>query len=79
MEFCSADHVSMMTAARAEMRLRKLSNSDANLASILSSISTYHHQTIKRRQHTGAWLSALSLTINGMELSAQEFRDAISM
>jgi hypothetical protein len=36
-------------------------------------------RTIRRGRETGAWLSILTSTINGMELSAQEFRDAISM
>jgi hypothetical protein len=78
-EFRSADHVSTMTSARAEMRLRKLSDSDAKLASILSPLSKDQCRTIKRGQHTGAWLSALPSTLNGMELSAQEFRDAVSI
>ncbi len=78
-EFRSADHVSTMTSARAEMRLRKLSDSDAKLATILSPLSNDRRRTIKRGQHTGAWLSALPSPVNGTELSAQEFRDAVSM
>jgi hypothetical protein len=78
-EFRSADHVSTMTSARAEMRLRKLSDSDTKLTTIVSPLSKDRRRTIKRRQHTGAWLSALPSTVNGTELSAQEFRDAVSM
>jgi hypothetical protein len=78
-EFRSADHNHIMSAGRAEMRLRKLSDSEAKLANLLSDLPKDRARTIKRGQHTGAWLSALPSTVNGTELSAQEFRDAISM
>jgi hypothetical protein len=37
------------------------------------------HRTIQQGRKSGAWLSVLPSTINGTELSAQEFRDTLSM
>jgi hypothetical protein len=34
---------------------------------------------MRRGKETGAWLSILLSSTNGMELSAQEFHDALSM
>jgi hypothetical protein len=78
-EFCSVDHNHIMAEGRATMRLRKSSTSDVKLASIFNGLVADRSRTIKRGQHTGAWLSALPSTVNGTELSAQEFQDAISI
>jgi hypothetical protein len=68
-----------MTAGRTEMQLRKLSELEQKLGAILSDLPADQGQTIKREQQTGAWLSAPPSTVNGTELSAQEFRDAITI
>jgi hypothetical protein len=78
-EFRSVEHNHIMAEGRAAMRLRKTSTSEGKLVTILNGLVADRSRTIKRGQHTGAWLSALPSTVNGTELSAQEFRDAISM
>jgi hypothetical protein len=40
-------------------------------------MSCDNRRTILRGKETGQWLLVLSLTVNGTELSAQEFRDAL--
>jgi hypothetical protein len=44
---------------------------------VLHGLPADKSRTIRRGRETGAWLSILPLTTNGMELSAQEFYDAL--
>ncbi len=53
--------------------------SAAKLAKIRRKLPDELSRTIARRQETGAWLSVLPSTVNGTELSAKEFRDALTM
>jgi hypothetical protein len=64
---------------KAEMQLRKLTDSDQKLGTILSDMPADPGHTIKRGQHTRAWLYTLPSTINGTELYTQECRDALSI
>jgi hypothetical protein len=70
----------MLAIRRTEMRLRKLSDLYRKINEyFLSDLMVDWGRTIERGQHTVAWLSTLPSTVNGTELSAQEYRDAISM
>jgi hypothetical protein len=75
----SADHLSVLKNGKAELRKRSLESSKQAMESILQTLPTGESRTIRRGQQTGAWLSLLPSTVNGTELSAQEFRDAVSM
>jgi hypothetical protein len=50
---------------------------DKELRSIVSKLSCDDRRTILRGKDTGQWLSVLPSTVNGTELSAQEFRDSL--
>ncbi len=75
----SADHSAVMAAGKVKTQERKLSESTATLKTILSNLPDGQSRTIRRGEQTGAWLSVLPSTVNGTELSAQEFRDALLM
>jgi hypothetical protein len=77
--FSSTEHASIMNAGKAETVARYLSESKAKLSGELEKISGRRSRTIQRGEQTRAWLLVLPSTINGTELSAQEFRDAIHM
>jgi hypothetical protein len=78
-EFRSADHAATMSHGKAEIRKQNVEESEASLTAILTSLPADKSRTIGRGRETGAWLSILPSTVNGTELSAQEFRDALSM
>jgi hypothetical protein len=49
------------------------------MTQLTSKLSCDDRRTILRGQETGQWLSVLPSTVNGTELSAVEFRDALNM
>jgi hypothetical protein len=61
---------------KAELKLRNEAKSESEMTSRTSKLSCDDRRTILRGQETGQWLSQLPSTVNGAELSAQEFRDA---
>ena len=78
-EFRSADHQQIWNSGIAEMKKRQLEVSSEKLGTILRAQPEGRRRTIRRGEQTGAWLSVLPSTVNGTELSAQEFRDALLM
>jgi hypothetical protein len=48
-----------------------------SLNDLASKMSCNNRSTILRGKETGQWLPVLPSTVNGTELSAQEFRDAL--
>jgi hypothetical protein len=68
-----------MAAGKAKTRERHLSEAQDKLDQILNDLLDGRSHTIKRGEKTGAWLSVLPSTVNGTELSPQEFRDALFM
>jgi hypothetical protein len=57
--------------------LQNAAKNKAKLATILADALPDMRQTIKRGQDTGMWLSSSPTTVNGTELSAREFLDAL--
>jgi hypothetical protein len=78
-EFRSADHASIMAQGKAEIRKRSKEAYGKYMETILATVPAGTSRTIRRGTETGAWLSVLPSTVSGTELSAQEFRDALSM
>lgn len=76
-EFSSATHSGTTRAVRAELRSRSLDCHNATLASIVHPLPNDTRRIIMRGCETGAWLSVLPSTVNGTELSRQEFRDSL--
>jgi hypothetical protein len=75
--FQHADHLSVQRATIQQLRSRKKTKHDQELATLLTDIRCHTRRQIETGKETGAWLTVLPSTINGMELSAQEFRDKL--
>ena len=76
-EFRSADHLSVIKEVKLELKQRKIMLHNTTLESLTSKLSCDDERTILRGRTTGQWLSVPPSTVNGTELSAQEFRDAL--
>jgi hypothetical protein len=74
-KFSQVDHISTRKTVMAEVRDRKTKENEASLTAALSSVDADTRRTILRAKHCGQWLSAMPSTVNGTELSSQEFRD----
>jgi hypothetical protein len=76
-----------MNASKTAFRAKNLLVSQEKLDAILKDLppddnkkdkkAPSRRRIIKRGQRTGAWLSVLPSTVNGTELSGQEFRDGL--
>jgi hypothetical protein len=75
--FSSMEHQSVRTAVTTELKLRRSVQLDSTLDSILGTLDCDTRRTILRGKETGPWLSVMPSTLNGTELSTQEFRDAL--
>jgi hypothetical protein len=75
--FRSQEHVAVMTDVKSEVKSRKQTTDDRTLKSILSKLPCDVSRAIARGKKTGQWLSVMPSTINGTDLAAQEFRDAL--
>jgi hypothetical protein len=58
-------------------QVRNSAKNEKALNLIASGLSRNNKRTILRGKDTGGWLSVLPSTVNGTELSAQEFRDSV--
>ncbi len=76
-DFRSTDHLKVIRDVKAELKLRNAAKSESSLNDLASKMSYDNRRTILRGKETGQWLSVLPSTVNGTELSAQEFRDAL--
>ncbi len=76
-EFQSEEHESVRRSVLKELTKRKTTQLDETLDSILSGLPCDTRRTIRRGKETGLWLTTLPSTVNGTELSAQEFRDQL--
>ncbi len=78
-EFRLVTHQSTMKEERAATRRQNSDISDEKLTKILRKLPEGLSRSIKRGQQTGAWLSVLPSIVNGTELLAEEFRDALTI
>jgi hypothetical protein len=80
--FQLTDHLKVIREVKAELKLRNAAKSESSLNVLASKMSYNNRRTILSGKETGQWLSVLPSTANGMELygmelSDQEFRDAL--
>jgi hypothetical protein len=75
--FRSTDHLKVIRDVKAELKLRNAAKSESSLNDLASKMSCDNHRTILRGKETGQWLSVLPSAVNGTQLSAEEFRDAL--
>jgi hypothetical protein len=76
-KFKHSTHMAIRKDTIAELRKRKTQRHDKELSSILAPLVCHTIQHLKTRTETGAWLSVMPSTVNGTELSTQEFRDKL--
>ena len=62
-----------------EVKARKTKEYEAELTATLAKVDADTRRTINRGKHCGQWLGVIPSTVNGTELSAQEFRDNLCM
>ena len=72
-----AYHAAYMREGRSEVRNRNTLRSEEALMNTLEGAPVHVTRRLLRAMKTGAWLTVHSSTVNGMELGAQEFRDAL--
>jgi hypothetical protein len=77
--FRSTDHLKVIWEVKAEPKLCDAAKSESSLNGLASEMSCNNRRTILRGKETGQWLSVLPSTVNGTELSPQEFRDALPL
>jgi hypothetical protein len=75
--FQSTDHLKVIREVKAKLKLRNAATSESSLKDLASKMSCNNRRTILRGKETGQWLLVLPSTVNGTELSAQEFCDAL--
>ena len=75
--FRSATHLSVTKEVRAELKIRRSKDNESVLGHLTKPMTPAMRRTIMRGTETGQWLSSLPTTVNGTQLSAQEFRDAL--
>ena len=76
-EFHTADHLSCLREGRAVVRRRSQHQAEEALAATLEGAQVQCIRRLRRATKTGAWMTVQPSTINGMELGAQEWRDAL--
>jgi hypothetical protein len=77
--FRSTDQLKVIREVKAELKLRSAAKIESSLNDLASKMSCNNRRTILRGKETGQWLSVLPPAVNGTELSAQEFHDALLM
>jgi hypothetical protein len=77
--FNSTDHLSVRKTITAELKIRQIETHNLTLESLLVDQDCDMRRTILRGKETGQWLSVMPSTLNGMELSSQEFCDLLHM
>jgi hypothetical protein len=70
-------HLKVIREVKAELKLRSAAKNESSLNDLASKMSCNNCRTILRGKETGQWLPVLASTVNGRELSAQEFRDTL--
>ena len=76
-EFSSADHSATMREVKSELKEHSNADHDKELESITKKMSCDERRAILHGKLTGQWLSILPSTVNGTELSTQEFHDSL--
>ena len=76
-QFSLEEHISVPKTVIVGLKTRKTALNDFALESILESLDCDTCRTIKQGTETGQWFSVMPSTLNGTELSAKDFWDAL--
>jgi hypothetical protein len=66
-------------AARSALTATRNVDGDGKLSQLLGGASARTKRRVNRAKRTGAWLTAMPDTLNGTDLSAEEFRDSLRL
>jgi hypothetical protein len=77
--FSALTHVVTIKEVRTELAGRKKATDELVVKSVLSTVPPLLKRALLRAKMTSQWLSVTPSTVNGTELSAQEFRDALHL
>jgi hypothetical protein len=77
--FQLTDHLKVIWEVNAEIKLYNAAKRESSLNNLVSRTSCNNRRTILTGKETGQWLLVLPSTVNGIELSAQEFCNALLM
>ena len=75
--FQTADHSVCLRGGRLAVRHRGKKRAEEALAAALEGASVLQARRMRKGAKTGAWITVLPSTVNGMELGSQEWRDAL--
>ena len=76
-EFWTADHSACLQEGRTEVWRRGHWQAEEDMMTALEGAPVLHARRLQRATNTGAWLIVQPSTVNGTELGAQEWRDAL--
>ena len=76
-EFRTAEHSACLREGWTAMRRRRQSWAEEALAAALEGDPVLHARCMRRAANTEAWITVLPSTVNGTDLGAQEWRDAL--
>ena len=77
MEFRTADHSSCSQEGRTVVRWRSTQQAEEELSATITGAPVQGACHLRRATNTGAWLTVQPSTVNGIELRAQEWCDAL--
>ena len=72
-----AAHCKQVSHGRKSSQQRKATNSEELLESLCDGATAREKRRLERARETGGWLNILPDSLNGTELSSEEFRDSI--
>ena len=75
--FRTADHTACLRGGRLAVRHRGVLRAEAVLTASLEGAPVQQARHMQQAAKIGAWLTVLPSTVNGTELGAQEWRDAL--
>jgi hypothetical protein len=67
------DHPKVIREVKAELKLCSAAKNESSLNDLASKMSCDNRRTILRGKETDQWLPVVPLTVNGTELSAQDY------
>ena len=76
-EFRTADQSASLREGRTAVRRRGQIRVEEALTAVLEGVPVLHARRLQRATKTGAWLTVQPSTVNGTDLGAQEWRDAL--
>ena len=76
-EFRTADHYACLQEVRMAVRKQSVLLAEEALTEILLGSPVHGACRLQRATNTGEWLTLQPSTVNGTELGAQEWRDAL--